>query len=100
MNPKLKEKISESLSAVLPITLIVLAISVLFVPLEISAVAMFVVAGSCFFMGVSKNIVVLAIGFAGIRLEAQKALAALDIILLQSPGRVAPRLKNARSEVV
>ena len=51
MNPKLREKISESLSAVLPITLIVLAISVLFVPLEISAVAMFLVGAILLIVG-------------------------------------------------
>lgn len=41
MNLKLKEKIQESLSAVLPITGIVLVLSIVFVPLEISVVAMF-----------------------------------------------------------
>ena len=51
MNTKLKEKISESLSAVLPITLIVLAISILFVPLDISAVAMFVVGAILLIVG-------------------------------------------------
>ncbi len=41
MNPKLKEKTLESLSAVLPITLIVLALSIFLVPLEVGTVVMF-----------------------------------------------------------
>ena len=41
MNPKLKEKITESLQAVLPITLIVLAIGILVVPIDIGAMAVF-----------------------------------------------------------
>ena len=35
MNPKLKEKLLESLMAVLPITLIVLALSVALVPMDV-----------------------------------------------------------------
>lgn len=55
MNQKLKEKIMESLSAVLPITGIVLFISILLVPLELSTMFMFLtgavmlVAGMGFF---------------------------------------------------
>lgn len=41
MNVKLKEKIVESLSAVLPITLIVLIISVLLVPIEVGTIVVF-----------------------------------------------------------
>ena len=41
MNPKLKEKIRESLAAVLPITGIVLLLSIFLVPLEIGTVVMF-----------------------------------------------------------
>lgn len=41
MNPKLKEKVKESLSAVLPITGIVLLLSIFLVPLEIGTVVMF-----------------------------------------------------------
>jgi len=41
MNPKLTEKIKESLAAVLPITGIVLLIGVLMVPLELGTVSMF-----------------------------------------------------------
>lgn len=42
MNQKLKEKTRESLSAVLPITLIVLILSTVIVPMEIGIVAMFI----------------------------------------------------------
>lgn len=41
MNAKLKEKIVESLAAVLPITLIVLVISVLLVPIEVGTMVVF-----------------------------------------------------------
>ena len=43
MNQTLKEKIMESLAAVLPITLIVLALSIFLVPLGVGAVVMFFV---------------------------------------------------------
>lgn len=41
MNPKLKEKTLESLSAVLPITAIVLVISIFIVPMELGTIVMF-----------------------------------------------------------
>ena len=41
MNPKLKNKITESLSAVLPITALVFVVSVLLVPLEVGPMVMF-----------------------------------------------------------
>ena len=43
MNPKLKEKLQESLMAVLPITLIVLALSVALVPMDVGTAVMFTV---------------------------------------------------------
>lgn len=43
MNPKLKEKILESLAAVLPITLIVMALSVILVPMDVGTSVMFTV---------------------------------------------------------
>ena len=43
MNPKLKEKLLESLMAVLPITLIVLALSVALVPMDVGTAVMFTV---------------------------------------------------------
>ncbi len=51
MNPKLKEKTLESLSAVLPITAIVLALSIFLVPLEIGTVVMFFVGAFMLIIG-------------------------------------------------
>ncbi len=66
MNPKLKEKITESLSAVLPITLIVMAISMIFVPIDIGAMAVFL-AGS----------VLLVIGMGLFQLGAEMSMTPL-----------------------
>lgn len=46
MNPKLKEKITESVAAVLPITMIVLFISVFLVPMDLGSIALFL-TGAC-----------------------------------------------------
>ncbi|MBO5030283.1 MAG: DUF1538 domain-containing protein [Lachnospiraceae bacterium] len=51
MNLKLKEKIQESLSAVLPITGIVLLLSIILVPLEIGTVVMFFVGALMLIVG-------------------------------------------------
>ncbi len=51
MNPKLKEKTMESLSAVLPITAIVLALSIFLVPLEVGTVVMFFVGAFMLIIG-------------------------------------------------
>jgi hypothetical protein len=51
MTPKLKEKIMESLAAVLPITGIVLALSILLVPLNTGAVMMFFVGAVMLIVG-------------------------------------------------
>ncbi|MGL4607169.1 MAG: DUF1538 domain-containing protein [Eubacteriaceae bacterium] len=51
MNQKLKEKILESLRSVLPITMIVLILSILFVPMEIGIVAMFLVGALILIIG-------------------------------------------------
>ncbi len=51
MNPKLKEKTLESLSAVLPITAIVLALSIFLVPLEVGTVVMFFVGAFMLIIG-------------------------------------------------
>lgn len=51
MNPKLREKTMESLSAVLPITGIVLLISVFLVPMELGSLVMFVVGAIMLIMG-------------------------------------------------
>lgn len=51
MNPKLKEKILESLAAVLPITCIMLALSVLLVPMRLDTVALFLVGALMLVVG-------------------------------------------------
>lgn len=51
MNPKLKEKIRESLSAVLPITAIVLVISIILVPMELGTIVMFLVGAVMMVVG-------------------------------------------------
>lgn len=51
MNPKLKEKILESLSAVLPITGIVLLISIFLVPIELGRIVMFLVGAIMLILG-------------------------------------------------
>ena len=51
LNQKLKEKIVESLSAVLPITMIVLVISVLIVPIELGTITMFIVGAIMLIVG-------------------------------------------------
>ncbi|MBQ5834613.1 MAG: DUF1538 family protein, partial [Bacteroidaceae bacterium] len=53
MNPQLKEKIMESLAAVLPITGIVLALSILLVPLEVGTVMMFIIGAVLLIFGMA-----------------------------------------------
>ena len=48
MNKKLKAKIHESLSSVLPVTLIVLALGMTIAPMELSTLMLFLVGGSVF----------------------------------------------------
>lgn len=51
MSPKLKEKIGESLTAVLPVTLIVLALSVVLVPVEVGTMTLFLVGAAMLVAG-------------------------------------------------
>ena len=51
MNLKLKEKINESLSAVLPITGIVLMLSVFLVPMELGSIVMFLTGALMLIVG-------------------------------------------------
>ncbi len=51
MNEKLKEKTSEALSSVLPITLIVLLLSVVLVPMEIGTIALFLTGAVLLIIG-------------------------------------------------
>ena len=51
MNEKLKEKIRESLSSVLPITIIVLVLSITLVPMEIGTLALFLAGAVLLIVG-------------------------------------------------
>ena len=51
VNEKLKEKIKESLSSVLPITVIVLLLSVTLVPMEIGTLALFLTGAVLLIVG-------------------------------------------------
>lgn len=51
MNLKLKEKIKESLSAVLPITGIVLMLSIFLVPMELGSIVMFLTGAVMLIVG-------------------------------------------------
>ena len=53
MNPKLKEKTLESLSAVLPITGIMLFISIFLVPMKIETMVMFLVGAVMLILGIA-----------------------------------------------
>lgn len=53
MNPQLKEKIMESLAAVLPISGIVLALSLFFVPLDVGTMMMFIFGAVLLIFGMS-----------------------------------------------
>jgi hypothetical protein len=66
MNPQLRAKISESLSAVLPITAIVLAISIFIVPIDIGTFSMFL-----------SGAVLLIVGMGMFQLGAETAMTPL-----------------------
>ena len=66
MNPQLKAKISESLSAVLPITAIVLALSIFLVPIDIGTFSMFL-----------SGAVLLIVGMGMFQLGAEVAMSPL-----------------------
>ena len=66
MNPQLKAKISESLSAVLPITAIVLALSIFLVPMDIGTFSMFL-----------SGAVLLIVGMGMFQLGAEMAMTPL-----------------------
>ncbi len=51
MNEKLKEKIQESLSSVLPITVIVLLISITLVPMEVGTLTLFLTGAFLLIVG-------------------------------------------------
>lgn len=87
MNQKLKENISESLSAVIPITLIVLIVSVVLVPMEIGTIAMFLVGavmliiGMGFFqLGAEMSMTPLGEGI-GVQLSKSKKIGILALVV-------------------
>ena len=63
MNPKLKEKLMESLTAVLPITLIVLALSVVLVPMDVGTAVMFTVGAVLLVFGMGLFQLVVSVYF-------------------------------------
>lgn len=86
MNEKLKEKIRESLSSVLPITMIVLLLSVTLVPMKISTLALFLtgavllIIGMGFFqLGAETAMTPLGQGVGG-RLVKSRSVLALSLI--------------------
>ncbi len=66
MNPKLKEKITESVAAVLPITIIVLCISIFLAPMNLGSIALFF-TGAC----------LLVVGMALFQLGSEMAMTPL-----------------------
>ncbi len=86
MNPKLREKIIESLSAVLPITFIVLLISIFLVPMELGAIVMFLtgaimlVIGMGFFqLGAEMSMTPLGEGI-GVQISKSKRVTSILLI--------------------
>ena len=89
MNEKLKEKIKESLSSVLPITLIVLALSVTLVPMEIGTLALFltgavllIVGMGLFQLGAEMAMTPLGQGVGGKLMKGRKLLPILLVSFL------------------
>ena len=86
MNEKLKEKIRESLASVLPITVIVLVLSVTLVPMEIGTLALFLtgalllIVGMGFFqLGAEMAMTPLGQGVGG---KLAKSQGVLPVVLL------------------
>jgi len=65
MNEKLKEKIRESLSSVLPITMIVLILSITLVPMEISTLVLFLTGAVLLIVGMEMAMTPLGQGVGG-----------------------------------
>ncbi len=82
MNQKLKEKIVESLSSVLPITLIVLVVGVILIPIDLGALVLFITGA-----------VMLIFGMGFFQLGAEMALSPLG----EGIGAALSRKKRLRS---
>ena len=86
MNQKLKEKTLESLSAVLPITAIVLILSIFLVPMEIGTVAMFLVGALMLIIGMGffqlgAEMAMMPLG-KGMGVQISKSKRILSIVLV------------------
>lgn len=86
MNPKLKAKINESLSAVLPITGIVLLISIFLMPMELGSMVMFLVGAIMLIFGMGffqlgAEIAMIPLG-EGIGVQISKTKRILMILLI------------------
>lgn len=89
MNEKLKEKTKEALSSVLPITLIVLVLSITVVPMEIGTIALFLtgavllIFGMGFFqLGAEMAMTPLGQGIGGRLLKGQKLVLIIAVCFL------------------
>ena len=85
MNEKLKEKTKEALSAVLPITIIVLLLSIFVVPLETGTIALFMggalllIIGMGFFqLGAETAMTPLGEGIGGQMFKSKKIIIIID----------------------
>lgn len=88
MNPKLKEKLMESLTAVLPITLIVLALSVVLVPMDVGTAVMFTVGA-----------VLLVFGMGLFQLGAEMAMSPLGEGIGRADGAREENPRDCRHRV-
>lgn len=86
MNPKLKEKTRESLSAVLPITAIVLLISIFIVPMELGHIVLFLTGALMLILGMGlfqlgAEMAMTPLG-EGIGVQVSKSKRVLTVLLL------------------
>ena len=86
MNPKLKENIRESLASVLPISLIVLLVSVILVPMELGHIMLFltgavmlIIGMGLFQLGAEMTMTPLGEGI-GVQLSKMKTVIAVLVI--------------------
>ena len=89
MNVKLKEKIRESLSAVLPITGIVLMLSIFLIPMELGSVVMFLTGA-----------LMLIVGMGFFQLGAEMAMTALMNKLDESQYEISLYVMLAQGELI
>ena len=90
MNLKLKEKIKESLSAVLPITGIVLMLSIFLVPMELGSIVMFLTGAVMLIVGMGffqlgAEMAMTPIG-EGVGVQISKMKKLITVLLTGSAG--------------